>query len=140
MVTTMIDINAEIDNRLVKQSIVFADYKFIQKKIPDFVLSFDCPACQINIHYSSGPIRLRRQDDYYYLCICEEDLDDESTSKIMDKLKEIFDFELFKEDEILNRWCSNYAWKDKKSDKSHTHYHYRLTYKIPHKINKNVTL
>ena len=130
----MIDIETEIDNRLVKQSIVFADYKFLQKKIPDFVLSFDCPACQINIHYSSGPIRLRRQDDYYYLCICEEDLDDESTSKIMDKLKEIFDFELFKEDEMLNRWCS-----DKKSDKSHTHYHYKLTYKIPHKINKNVT-
>ena len=131
----MIDINAEIDNRLVKQSIVFADYKFIQKKMPDFVLSFDCPACQINIYYSSGQIRLRRQDDYYYLCICEKDLDDESTSKIMDKLKEIFDFELFKEDEMLNRWCS-----DKKSDKSHTHYHYRLTYKIPCKINKNVTL
>ena len=130
----MIDIETEIDNRLVKQSIVFADYKFLQKKIPDFVLSFDCPACQINIHYSSGPIRLRRQDDYYYLCICEEALDDESTSKIMDKLKEIFDFELFKEDEMLNRWCS-----DKKSDKSHTHYHYKLTYKIPHKINKNVT-
>ena len=135
----MIDIDAEIDNRLVKQSIVFADYKFIQKKIPEFVLSFDCPACQINIHYSSGPIQLKREDDYYYLCICEKDLDDESTSKIMDKLKEIFDFELFKEDEMLNRWCSNYAWKDKKSDKSHTHYHYRLTYKIPCKINKNVT-
>ena len=137
----MIDIDAEIDNRLVKQSIVFADYKFIQKKMPDFVVSFDCPACSITIHYysGSGQIRLRREDDYYYLCICEKDLDDESTSKIMDKLKEIFDFELFKEDEMLNRWCSNYAWKDKKSDKSHTHYHYRLTYKIPHKINKNVT-
>ena len=131
----MIDIETEIDNRLVKQSIVFADYKFLQKKIPDFVLSFDCPACQINIHYSSGPIQLKRQDDYYYLCICENDLEDDSTLKIMDKLKEIFDFELFKEDEMLNRWCS-----DKKSDKSHTHYHYRLTYKIPCKINKNVTL
>lgn len=137
----MIDIDAEIDNRLVKQSIVFADYKFLQKKMPDFVLSFDCPDCSITIHYYSiaGRIRLKREDDYYYLCICEKDLDDESTSKIMDKLKEIFDFELFKEDEMLNRWCSNYAWKDKKSDKSHTHYHYRLTYKIPHKINKNVT-
>ena len=36
----MIDIDAEIDNRLVKQSIVFADYKFIQKLIPDFVVSY----------------------------------------------------------------------------------------------------
>ena len=113
MVTTMIDINAEIDNRLVKQSIVFADYKFIQKKMPDFAVSFDCPDCSITIHYYSvaGRIRLKREDDYYYLCICEKDLDDESTSKIMDKLKEIFDFELFKEDEMLNRWCSNYAWR-----------------------------
>ena len=138
----MIDINAEIDNRLVKQSIVFADYKFLQKRMmPEFVLTFDCPDCSITIHYCSvvGRIRLKREDDYYYLCICEKDLDDESTSKIMDKLKEIFDLELFKEDEILNRWCSNYAWKDKNSDKSHTHYHYRLTYKIPCKINKNVT-
>ena len=107
----MIDIETEIDNRLVKQSIVFADYKFLQKKIPDFVLSFDCPACQINIHYYSGQIQLKRQDDYYYLCICENDLEDDSTLKIMDKLKEIFDFELFKEDEMLNRWCSNYAWR-----------------------------
>ena len=107
----MIDINADIDNRLVKQSIVFADYKFIQKKIPEFVLSFGCSACQITIHYYSGQIQLKRQDDYYYLCICENDLEDDSTLKIMDKLKEIFDFELFKEDEMLNRWCSNYAWR-----------------------------
>ena len=69
MVTTMIDINAEIDNRLVKQSIVFADYKFIQKKMPDCAVSFDCPDCSITIHYCSvaGRIRLKREDDYYYL-------------------------------------------------------------------------
>lgn len=73
----MIDIETEIDNRLVKQSIVFADYKFLQKLIPEFVLTFDCPACSITIHTFVGQIKLVRGDDYYYICICEKDLEDD---------------------------------------------------------------
>lgn len=128
--------NNELLNKLDKESVIFNDYKFLAKYLEGYTVIFKCPENKIEITNSFRSIELLRADDYYYTCICDKELTSKQDSelfklsKILDKLKMIFDFELIKKDSILKNWCSATAVDTKiNKDDKHVHYLYKLKFK-----------
>lgn len=128
--------NNELLNKLDKESVIFNDYKFLAKYLEGYTVIFKCPENKIEITNSFRSIELLRTDDYYYTCICDKELTSKQDSelfklsKILDKLKMIFDFELIKKDSILKNWCSATAVDTKiNKDDKHVHYLYKLKFK-----------
>lgn len=137
MVTTeVLKMNNELLNKLDKESVIFNDYKFLAKYLEGYTVIFKCPEKKIEITNSFRSVELLRTDDYYYTCICDKELTSKQDSelfklsKILDKLKMIFDFELIKKDSILKNWCSATAVDTKiNKDDKHVHYLYKLKFK-----------
>lgn len=137
MVTTeVLKMNNELQNKLDKESAIFNDYKFLAKYLEGYTVIFNCPENKIEITNSFRSVELLRTDDYYYTCICDKELTSKQDSelfklsKILDKLKMIFDFELIKKDSILKNWCSATAVDTKiNKDAKHVHYLYKLKFK-----------
>lgn len=137
MVTTeVLKMNNELLNKLDKESVIFNDYKFLAKYLEGYTVIFKCPENKIEITNSFRSVELLRTDDYYYTCICDKELTSKQDSelfklsKILDKLKMIFDFELIKKDSILKNWCSATAVDTKiNKDDKHVHYLYKLKFK-----------
>lgn len=128
--------NNELLNKLDKESVIFNDYKFLAKYLEGYTVIFKCPENKIEITNSFRSVELLRTDDYYYICICDKELTSKQDSelfklsKILDKLKMIFDFELIKKDSILKNWCSATAVDTKiNKDDKHVHYLYKLKFK-----------
>lgn len=128
--------NNELLNKLDKESVIFNDYKFLAKYLEGYTVIFKCPENKIEITNSFRSVELLRTDDYYYTCICDKELTSKQDSelfklsKILDKLKMIFDFELIKKDSILKNWCSATAVDTKiNKDDKHVHYLYKLKFK-----------
>lgn len=128
--------NNELLNKLDKESVIFNDYKFLAKYLEGYTVIFKCPEKKIEITNSFRSVELLRTDDYYYTCICDKELTSKQDSelfklsKILDKLKMIFDFELIKKDSILKNWCSATAVDTKiNKDDKHVHYLYKLKFK-----------
>lgn len=131
--------NNELLNKLDKESVIFNDYKFLAKYLEGYTVIFKCPENKIEITNSFRSVellRLLRTDDYYYTCICDKELTSKQDSelfklsKILDKLKMIFDFELIKKDSISKNWCSATAVDTKiNKDDKHVHYLYKLKFK-----------
>lgn len=128
--------NNELLNKLDKESVIFNDYKFLANYLEGYTVIFKCPENKIEITNSFRSVELLRTDDYYYTCICDKELTSKQDSelfklsKILDKLKMIFDFELIKKDSILKNWCSATAVDNKiDKDAKHVHYLYKLKFK-----------
>lgn len=128
--------NNELLNKLDKESVIFNDYKFLSKYLEGYTVIFKCSENKIEITNSFRSVELLRTDDYYYTCICDKELTSKQDSelfklsKILDKLKMIFDFELIKKDSILKNWCSATAVDTKiNKDAKHVHYLYKLKFK-----------
>lgn len=132
----VLKMNNELLNKLDKESVIFNDYKFLAKYLEGYTVIFKCPENKIEITNSFRSVELLRTDDYYYTCICDKELTSKQDSelfklsKILDKLKMIFDFELIKKDSILKNWCSATAVDTKiNKDAKHVHYLYKLKFK-----------
>ena len=127
----------ELEKRLARQSEIFSDYLFLARKMAkhDFSVFFDSILSHLNVSNGINSMTLENSQftDYHWeLTVCSEELKNDSFSvqKIIDGLKEVFDFELIEESKSLKKQCAVTSWnKAIPEDYTHTHYRYRLKFK-----------
>ena len=127
----------ELEKSLVRQSEIFSDYLFLARKMAehDFTVFYQNFLSSLDVSNGRNSVSLENNQftDYQWeLIVCSEDLKNDSFSvqKIIDGLKEVFDFELVEESESLKKQCAVTSWnKAIPEDYTHTHYRYRLKFK-----------
>ena len=127
----------ELEKRLARQSEIFSDYLFLARKMAehDFKVFYQNLLSHIDISYGCNSVTLENNQftDYQWDCtVCSQELKQDSFSvqKIIDGLKEVFDFELIEESKSLKKQCAVTSWnKAFSKDDTHTHYRYRLKFK-----------
>ena len=127
----------ELEKSLVRQSEIFSDYLFLARKMAehDFTVFYQNFLSSLDVSNGRNSVSLENNQftDYQWeLIVCSEDLKNDSFSvqKIIDGLKEVFDFELVEESESLKKQCAVTSWnKAIPKDDTHTHYRYRLKFK-----------
>lgn len=129
----------ELEKRLVRQSEIFSDYLYLARKMAkhDFTVFYQNLLSHMDVSNGINSITLENSQftDYQWECtVCEEELkrpeDHFSVQKIIDGLKEVFDFKLIEESKRSKKQCSVTSWnKAIPEDYTHTHYRYRLKFK-----------
>ena len=127
----------ELEKSLVRQSEIFSDYLFLARKMAehDFTVFYQNFLSSLDVSNGRNSVSLENNQftDYQWECtVCSEDLKNDmfSVQKIIDGLKEVFDFELVEESESLKKQCAVTSWnKAIPKDDTHTHYRYRLKFK-----------
>ena len=127
----------ELEKSLVRQSEIFSDYLFLARKMAehDFTVFYQNFLSSLDVSNGRNSVSLENNQftDYQWeLIVCSEDLKNDSFSvqKIIDGLKEVFDFELVEESKLLKKQCAVTSWnKGIPEDCTHVHYRYRLKFK-----------
>lgn len=127
----------ELEKRLARQSEIFSDYLYLARKMAkhDFSVFFDSILSHLDVSNGINSMTLENSQftDYQWECtVCSEELKNDSFSvqKIIDGLKEVFDFELVEESKCSKKRCAITSWnKGIPEDYTHTHYRYRLKFK-----------
>lgn len=127
----------ELEKRLIRESEIFSDYLYLARKMAkhDFKVFYQNLLSHIDISNGSNLVTLENNQftDYQWeLTVCSEELKNDSFSvhRIIDGLKEVFDFELIGESKSLKRQCAVTSWNKAIPEKdTHTHYRYRLKFK-----------
>lgn len=127
----------ELEKHLVRQSEIFSDYLFLARKMAehDFTVFYQNLLSHIDVSNGRNSITLENNqftDDQWELTVCSEDLKGNyfSVQRIIDALKEIFDFKLIEESKLLKKQCAVTSWnKAIPENDTHTHYRYRLKFK-----------
>lgn len=129
----------ELEKRLARQSEIFSDYLFLARKMAkhDFTVFYQNLLSHIDVSNGSNSVTLENSQftDYQWECtVCSEELkrpkDHFSVHRIIDGLKEVFDFKLIEESKRLKKQCAVTSWnKAIPEDDTHVHYRYRLKFK-----------
>lgn len=127
----------ELEKRLVRQSEMFSDYLFLARKMAkhDFTVFYQNLLSHMDVSNGRNSVTLENSqftDHQWELTVCSEDLKQDSFSvqRIIDSLKEVFDFKLIKESKRSKKQCAVTSWnKAIPEDYTHTHYRYRLKFK-----------
>ena len=129
----------ELEKRLARQSEIFSDYLYLARKMAkhDFKVFYQNLLSHIDISNGRNTVTLENSQftDYQWECtVCSEELkrpkDHFSVHRIIDGLKEVFDFELIEESKRSKKQCAVTSWnKAIPKDDTHTHYRYRLKFK-----------
>lgn len=98
----------ELEKRLARQSEIFSDYLFLARRMAkhDFTVFYQNLLSHIDISYGSNSVTLENNQftDYQWECtVCSQELKQDSFSvhRIIDGLKEVFDFKLIEESKRL---------------------------------------
>ena len=129
----------ELEKRLARQSEIFSDYLYLARKMAkhDFSVFYQNLLSHIDVSNGRNTVTLENSQftDYQWECtVCSEELkrpkDHFSVHRIIDGLKEVFDFELIEESKRSKKQCAVTSWnKAISKDDTHTHYRYRLKFK-----------
>ena len=132
-------IKEELEKRLARESEIFSDYLFLARKMAkhDFTVFYQNLLCHLDVSNGRNSVTLENNQftDYQWECtVCSEELkrpkDHFSVHRIIDGLKEVFNFELIEESKSLKNQCAVTSWnKAIPKDDTHTHYRYRLKFK-----------
>ena len=129
----------KLEKELVRQSELFSDYLYLARKMAkhDCSVFFDSILSHLDVSNGINSITLANTQftDYQWECtVCSEELkrpeDNFSVHRIIDGLKEVFNFELIEESKYSKKQCAITSWnKEVPEDYTHTHYRYRLKFK-----------